>query len=89
MESVADDIGPEAAVRPPARKPGSVPATAEHPVAGAAPAEPAWTPAPATAPQPSRPTHLPDAPKAGLGNATHRSICGHIGNTRRGGALSS
>jgi hypothetical protein len=32
MESVADDIGPETAVRPPARKPGSVPATAERPL---------------------------------------------------------
>ena len=65
MESVADNIGPEPAVRPPARKPGSVPATAEHPLPGAAPAapaapaEPAWSPAPATAPQPSRPTPAP------------------------------
>ena len=33
MESVADDIGPETAVRPPARKPGSVPATAQQPLA--------------------------------------------------------
>ena len=32
MESVADDIGPEAAVRPPARKPGTAPATAERPL---------------------------------------------------------
>jgi len=32
MESVADDIGPETAVRPPARKPGSVPATAQQPL---------------------------------------------------------
>jgi Transmembrane domain of unknown function (DUF3566) len=32
MESVADDIGPETAVRPPARKPGSVPSTAEQPL---------------------------------------------------------
>jgi hypothetical protein len=32
MESVADDIGPETTVRPPARKPGSVPATAERPL---------------------------------------------------------
>lgn len=31
MESVADDLG-ESAVRPPARKPGSVPSTAEHPL---------------------------------------------------------
>src|SRR4051794_33017634 len=30
--SVADDFGPETAVRPPARKPGSVPATAEQPL---------------------------------------------------------
>jgi hypothetical protein len=33
MESVADDIGPETAVRPPARKPGSVPSTAAQPLA--------------------------------------------------------
>lgn len=32
MESVADDIGPETAVRPPARKPGAVPSTAERPL---------------------------------------------------------
>jgi Transmembrane domain of unknown function (DUF3566) len=32
MESVADDIGPETAVRPPARKPGSVPSTAQQPL---------------------------------------------------------
>ena len=32
MESVADDIGPETAVRPPARKPGSVPSTAASPL---------------------------------------------------------
>jgi hypothetical protein len=32
MESVADDIGPETAVRPPARKPGTVPSTAERPL---------------------------------------------------------
>jgi len=32
MESVADDLGPETAVRPPARKPGSVPATAQQPL---------------------------------------------------------
>jgi len=55
MESVADDIGPEAAVRPPARKPGSVPATTQRPAASAEAAESAWAPAPATAPQPSRP----------------------------------
>jgi hypothetical protein len=33
MESVADDIG-ESPVRPPARKPGSVPSTAERPLEG-------------------------------------------------------
>lgn len=33
MESVADDIGPETAVRPPKRKPGSVPSTTERPAA--------------------------------------------------------
>ena len=36
MESVADDIGPETAVRPPARKPGSAPSTAERPLADGA-----------------------------------------------------
>lgn len=56
MESVADDIGPETAVRPPARKPGTVPSTAERPLAERA-AEPTvqepvrqTAPAPATAP---------------------------------------
>src|SRR5690349_1937967 len=33
MESLADETGPETAVRPPARKPGSVPSTAERPLA--------------------------------------------------------
>jgi hypothetical protein len=32
MESVAENTGPETAVRPPARKPGSVPSTAERPL---------------------------------------------------------
>jgi hypothetical protein len=61
MESVADDIGPETAVRPPARKPGSVPSTAEHPLATDGTGEAtvreavrptAPTPAPAPAPTP-------------------------------------
>ena len=39
MESVADDIGPETAVRPPARKPGSVPATAAVPLTDGRPAD--------------------------------------------------
>jgi hypothetical protein len=58
MESVADDIGPETAVRPPARKPGSVPATAEQPLLEAEPepresrvAEPT-RPAPTAVPRP-------------------------------------
>ena len=52
MESVADDIGPETAVRPPARKPGSAPSTAERPLvdgkaADGAAAEPMqWEPEP-------------------------------------------
>jgi hypothetical protein len=52
MESVADDIGPETAVRPPARKPGSVPSTAALPLEGngdGAP-EPTRTSASAAAP---------------------------------------
>src|SRR5436190_181981 len=68
MESVADDIGPETAVRPPARKPGSVPATAPQPLAGghavgpwpvetqptqAQRAQPAPAPRPAAAPRPA------------------------------------
>ena len=67
MESVAENTGPEAAVRPPARKPGSVPATAGRPLAdqdgnGAAePTRPAEAkaakqapvaPVPASAPRP-------------------------------------
>jgi hypothetical protein len=54
--SVADDFGPETAVRPPARKPGSVPATAEQPILDARPepvvAEPT-RPAPAPRPAPT------------------------------------
>ena len=66
MESVADDIGPETAVRPPARKPGSVPATAELPLAGERPVEP-WPiepepdPAPRAAPAAPAPTLRPAA----------------------------
>jgi hypothetical protein len=64
MESVADDTGPETAVRPPARKAGSVPATTERPLFddepgfatgpnGPAPPTPAARPAAARpAPQP-------------------------------------
>ena len=54
--SVADDFGPETAVRPPARKPGSVPATAEQPLLDArpepVPAEPT-RPAPTPKPTPA------------------------------------
>ena len=60
MESVADDIGPEAAVRPPARKPGSAPVTAERPLVDSnggdtvrqAPAAAATAPRPAPVAQP-------------------------------------
>jgi hypothetical protein len=63
MESVADDIGPETAVRPPARKPGTAPSTAERPLAApdgngagdathAAPAPAAARAVPAAAPRP-------------------------------------
>ena len=66
MESVADDIGPETAVRPPARKPGSVPATAEHPLADGESAlfdDPATARAEpkAAAPAPARPAPVPVA----------------------------
>jgi hypothetical protein len=50
MESVAENTGPEAAVRPPARKPGSVPATAERPLVDAKAAEPVHPTTPAPAP---------------------------------------
>jgi hypothetical protein len=52
MGSVADDIGPETAVRPPPRNPAAVPATTarEPEPRGAAPA-----PAPVPAPRPSAP----------------------------------
>jgi hypothetical protein len=56
MESVADDIGPEAAVRPPARKPGSVPTTTERSLDDGEAAEPAWAPSPTTASEAARPT---------------------------------
>ncbi len=64
MESVADDIGPETAVRPPARKPGSAPSTAERPLvdgkaADGAAAEPIqWEP------EPTRPAAAKAAPVA-------------------------
>jgi hypothetical protein len=58
MESVADDIGPETAVRPPARKPGSVPATAERPLLEAEPEPRVAEPEPRVA-EPTRPTPTP------------------------------
>jgi hypothetical protein len=54
MESVAENTGPEAAVRPPARKPGSVPATAGRPLAdqdGNGAAEPTLAAAAPTTPR--------------------------------------
>jgi hypothetical protein len=52
MASVAENTGPETAIRPPARKPGSVPATAERPLADANAAEPIH-PAPTPTPTPA------------------------------------
>jgi transmembrane protein DUF3566 len=74
MESVADDIGPETAVRPPARKPGSAPSTAERPLAeskvadgkagnGEAAAPLAWQPEP-TRPVAAEPERVAPAPVA-------------------------
>ena len=71
MESVADDIGPETAVRPRPRKPGSAPSTAEHPLpdgkadatsgkaATRAAAEPAWKPTQSTAPADAKAARTP------------------------------
>jgi hypothetical protein len=63
MESVADDIGPEAAVRPPARKPGSVPSTAALPLdgngAGNGAPEPTRAAPAAAAPAAARPAAAP------------------------------
>jgi hypothetical protein len=69
MESVADDIGPETAVRPPARKPGTAPSTAERPLAdgkagnGEAAAPLAWQPEPtrSVAAEPERAAPAPVA----------------------------
>jgi hypothetical protein len=75
MESVAENTGPETAVRPPARKPGSVPSTAERPLAEpkvepkvepkadgkAEPVRPAAPAAGATAATAPRPTPVPTA----------------------------
>ena len=59
MESVADDLGPETAVRPPARKPGSVPSTAQQPLVDDHAVEP-WPvdpqPTQARPAQPTQPT---------------------------------
>jgi Transmembrane domain of unknown function (DUF3566) len=55
MESVADDIGPETAVRPPPRDPTSVPATAALPLDS-----PAAPPAQARAPQQPRQVPVPE-----------------------------
>jgi hypothetical protein len=75
MERVAENTGPESAVRPPARKPGTVPATAERPLADGAEArtqgqpqpQPAVQPAPEVAPQPQPQPELqvgrPPAPR--------------------------
>jgi Transmembrane domain of unknown function (DUF3566) len=66
MESVAENTGPESAIRPPARKPGSVPATAEHQLA-----EP--VPEPAPAPARVRPaTAAAAAPRAAPAPAAHQ-----------------
>jgi hypothetical protein len=68
MESVADDTGPKMAVRPPARKPGSVPSTAAQPLvepdgdghrAEAEPTRAAPAAVPATAAAPARPAVAP------------------------------
>jgi len=62
MGSVADDIGPETAVRPPARKPGSVPSTAARPTDGTDGADATATaaaPAPAPALEPTRQAAAP------------------------------
>jgi len=80
MESVADDIGPEAAVRPPARKPGSMPVTTERALTEPRPAEPTRGPEPATAPTPrpspaaaaaARPL-APDEPERRYRQTIHR-----------------
>jgi hypothetical protein len=61
MESVAENTGPETAIRPPARKPGSVPATAERPLADANAAEPIHPTTSAPAPAVARPAPAPTA----------------------------
>ena len=59
MASVEDDLGPETAVRPPARKPGSVPATAQQPLVDDRVVEP-WP----VDPQPTQAPPVQPAPAA-------------------------
>jgi hypothetical protein len=77
MESVADDIGPETAVRPPARKPGTVPTTAERPLVdgnGGAPVREAPTAA-QTAPRPAAPVAQPrPMPQVEVGRRYRQTI---------------
>jgi hypothetical protein len=65
MASVEDDLGPETAVRPPARKPGSVPSTAQQPLVDDRAVEP-WPVDPQlTQTRPVQPTQaVPAAPAA-------------------------
>jgi hypothetical protein len=75
MESVADDIGPEAAVRPPARKPGSAPVTAERPLVDANGPEPIrQAPAAATAPHPAPVAQPRPVPQVEVGRRYRQTI---------------
>jgi hypothetical protein len=92
MESVADDIGPETAVRPPARKPGTVPSTAERPLADGKVADgkvadgtvadgkvaDGRTAEPAWQPEPTRPVPARPAPSpAPVATATAAAAAAH------------
>jgi hypothetical protein len=63
MESVADDTGPETAVRPPARKPGSMPTTTERPLFDDEPGYSARPNGPAQAAPAARPAAPRPAPQ--------------------------
>jgi hypothetical protein len=75
MESVAENTGPETAVRPPARKPGSVPSTAERPLSDGNGGEPVRQSAPAPATAPAMPVATPrPAPQIETGRRYRQTI---------------
>jgi hypothetical protein len=75
MERVADESGPEMAVRPPPRKPGSVPATAAQPIFDDDHHDGVTRPTPAPAAQPApaaRPPQPVEEPERRYRQTIHR-----------------